>query len=108
MAMKHPYPVYRDGDHYYTICRDGPGYGIAMIPAAGGPSHIIVTPGTWYLADALAYLRDMTRQSRMTRIKKCPASVAALDRGRNPNHQQYNTPEPKPQLVMRPGRRRIG
>lgn len=92
MALKHPYPIYRDCDHYYTVCREGPGYGIAMAPMHGGNAHIIVTPWTHRLPDALHSLHDMARQGRMTRMKKCPASVAALDRGRNQIHQQYTTP----------------
>lgn len=105
--MTYPYPVYRDNDHLYTICRDGPGYAITMIPMAeglGGAGHVIVTPQTRQLSGALAYLRDMARQTRM---QKCPANAATLDRGRNANHQEYNTPSPKAQPVMRPGNRRI-
>ncbi len=105
MAMK--YPVYRDNDHYYTICRNGPGYGITMIPMAqglGGASHVIVTPQTRQLSGALAYLRDMARQARM---QKCPADVAAPDRARDTNHQDSNIPSPKMQPVKRPGNRRI-
>jgi len=41
------------------------------------------------------------------RKKKRPADVAAPDRGENLDHQQYNTPSPKMQPVMRPGKRRI-
>ena len=102
MAMK--YPVYRDNDHYYTVCRDGPGYGITMILIAGGPSHVIVTPQTRQLSGALAYLRDIARQARM---QKCPADVAAPDRARDTNHQDSNIHSPKMQPAKRPGNRRI-
>lgn len=43
----------------------------------------------------------------MAMKKKRPAGVAAPDRGRDPNYQQYNTPSPKTQPVRRPGKRRF-
>lgn len=45
-------------------------------------------------------------RERYAAKKNRPADVAAPDRGKDPNHQQYNTPSPKMQPVKRPGNRR--
>ena len=39
--------------------------------------------------------------------KKRPANAATLDRGRDPNHQEYNIHSPKMQPVMRPAGRKL-
>lgn len=83
---RYPYPVYRDHDYYYTVCRDGKRYALAAVPASPqlrGVSCLISLEGARSRAGSLCRLEVMAAEHHLTGVRNPPALLRAATEGRS-------------------------